>query len=370
MLLRTGGSSLQTDFEPALARPAPSAIYDWSMAVASLWLSGGIMIDAWYHFHSTVETFFEPAHALLYAGLLASYAFTAAAAAANVRRGISLRRALPRGYELTFAGLVVTSIGGVLDMVKHTLWGFEQGFDALVSPTHLIIGAGMFLIITGPIRSALDRSEPPRTLVQQLPMILAFASMMELIHWGTQFVFLSGAESMNAPLPPAASAHETLALIALQYYKQGIGLIAVIVQSILLVGFALFTVRRIALAPGALAAMFVVGNVFVAVAHAGYPGQAWAVILASFAAGACADAFRLGPNKRGAAWSVCAFLIPVVYWTIVLSVLAATMGGLWWSPDVIGGSVLFAGMTGLFVNAIAARGEPSPSPTRSSRASG
>jgi hypothetical protein len=38
------------------------------MALAALWLSGGIMLDAWYHFHSTVETFFEPAHGLLYAG--------------------------------------------------------------------------------------------------------------------------------------------------------------------------------------------------------------------------------------------------------------------------------------------------------------
>ncbi len=326
------------------------------MAIVSLWLSGGIMIDAWHHFHSTVETFFEPAHGLLYAGLLASYIFAAIAVYVYHRRGFPLARSLPVGYELTFAGLIVTLIGGILDMIKHTLFGFEQGFNALTSPTHLLIGAGMFLIITGPIRSAFDRPEPPQTLVGQLPMVLALASMMELIHWGTQFIFLPGAERINAPLPPASSVHDTLTLIALGYYKQGTGLLAVIIQSILIAGFALFTLRRIRLAPGALTILLVVGNGFVAKVHSNAAGQFWAVILASVAAGACGEFFRLGPCVASTwRWSGFSFLLPAAYWAVLLSALAITMGGLWWSPDVISGSVLFAGIAGLFANALAYR---------------
>ncbi len=326
------------------------------MTVVSLWLSGGIMIDAWHHFHSTVETFFEPAHGLLYAGLLASYIFTAIAVYVYHRRGFPFARSLPVGYELTVAGLIVTLIGGILDMIKHTLFGFEQGFNALTSPTHLLIGAGMFLIITGPIRSALDRPEPPQTLAGQLPMVLALASMMELIHWGTQFVFLPGAERINAPLPAASSAHDTLTLIALGYYKQGTGLLAVIVQSLLLAGFALFALRRIRLAPGALTLLLVVGNVFVAAAHSNEAGQFWAVVLASTVAGLCGELFRLGPSVVSARrWNAFAFAVPAVYWVTLLYVLAVTMGGLWWSWDVISGSVLFAGIAGLFVNAVAYR---------------
>jgi hypothetical protein len=324
------------------------------MTVVSLWLSGGIMIDAWHHFHSTVETFFEPAHGLLYAGLLASYIFVAIAVYVYRRRGFPFALSLPVGYELTFAGLIVTLLGGILDMVKHALFGFEQGFDALTSPTHLLIGAGMFLIITGPIRSAFDRTEPPRTLVGQLPMILALASMMELIHWGTQFIFLSGAERINAPLPSASSAHDTLTLIALGYYKQGTGLLAVIVQSLLIAGFALFALRRIRLAPGALIILLVVGNAFIAAAHSNEAAQFWSVILASAAAGACGEFFRLGPAVANPArWSGFAFVLPAVYWATLLSVLAIAMSGLWWSPDVITGSVLFAGIAGLFANALA-----------------
>jgi hypothetical protein len=335
-------------------RPAPSALYDWSMAIASLWCSGGILLDAWYHFHSNVETFFEPAHGLLYLGLLAAYVFTAVALIVNHRHGFAWNRALPKGYETTIAGLIVFLAGGVLDMIKHSLWGFEEGFNALLSPTHLLIGAGMFLIIAGPVRSAIERAHPPRSLVAQLPMLLALASMMELIHWGTQFVFLSEAEHMNAPLDASRFPHDTLTLLTLLYYKEGIGLLAVIVQSLLMAGFALYAAQRIRLAAGALTVLFMVGNIFIAAAHSNYPGQFAAVMLASLLAGVFGDAI-------GRRWKLFAFGVPAVYWAVLLGVLAVTMGGLWWSPDVIAGSVLFAGFAGLFTLVLTNK-EQSPSP--------
>lgn len=338
-------------------RPQPSVLFDWSMAVASLWLSGGILVDAWYHFHETVESFFEPAHGLLFAGLLASYAFTAAAVFGYHRRGYPLRRASPTGYELTVVGLVVTLAGGILDMVKHTLWGFEEGFDALLSPTHLVIGAGIFLIIMGPIRAASSRANPPRTLLGQLPMLLCVSSMMELIHWGTQFIFLSGAESMNALSSTASLPNDTLTLLTLKYDNQGLGLLSVFVQSALIVGFSLFLLRRFRLARGALVVMLVVGNIFIAAAHSNYPGQFWAVVLASCVAGVLGELFRLDPEVRSASrWSGFSFFVPFAYWSVFLAVLGATMGGLWWSRDVVSGSILFAGLTGLFVNAVASNG--------------
>ena len=335
-------------------RPAPSTLYDWSMAIASLWCSGGILLDAWYHFHATVESFFEPAHGLLYLGLFAAYLFTGVAMVHNHRHGFPWNRALPKGYETTIAGLIVFLAGGVLDMIKHSLWGFEQGFDALLSPTHLVIGAGMFLIMAGPVRSAFERSRPPATLVAQLPMLLALASMMELVHWGTQFIFLSEAERMNAPLDPALFPHDTLTLLSLLYDKQGIGLLAVVVQSLLIVGFALFATRRIALAPGALTVLLVVGNAFIAAAHSNYVGQFAAVMLASLCAGVFGD---IAGRRR----AFFAFGIPAVYWAVLLGVLALTMGGLWWSADVVSGSVIFAGVAGLVVLALAGI-EQSPSP--------
>jgi hypothetical protein len=335
------------------SRPPASPWYDWMMTMASLWLSGGIMIDAWHHFHSTVETFFEPAHALLYAGLLAAFVFTAFAVAAGRRQGYPWRLALPDGYQTTFAGLAVCLLGGVSDMIKHSLWGFEEGFNALLSPTHLLIGAGMFLIVAGPIRSALVRPQPPATLFAQLPLVLSAASMMELAHWGTQFIFITEAERFNAPLSPASNPHWTLTLLTLQYDKQGIGLLAVIVQSILVIGFFLYLARRLRLAFGCATILLVVGNAFIAAANSNFVGQFVAVILASVVSGSIADLFRLDPrNQRSQRWSVASFVIPTAYWVTMLTTLGATMGGIWWSPDVTSGSVFFAGLVGLFLNAL------------------
>lgn len=334
-------------------RPPAKPWYDWAMTVASLWLSGGIMIDAWHHFHSTAETFFEPTHALLYAGLLAAYVFTAIALTSGRRRGHAWQLSLPIGYEATLAGLVVCLVGGLGDMAKHSLWGFEEGFNALLSPTHLAIGAGMLLIVSGPIRSALLRKPPPATLVAQLPLLLSGASMMELLHWGTQFVFLSEAERFNAPLSPASVPHWTLTLLTLQYDKEGIGLLAVIVQSIFVAGFFLYFARRIRLAFGAATVLLVVGNAFIAAADSNYAGQFVAVILASFVAGMLADAFQVDPIEQfSARWRAAAFAVPAAYWTTLLATLDVTMGGIWWSPDVLAGSVIFAGLVGLLLNAL------------------
>jgi hypothetical protein len=311
-----------------MKRPAPSALYDWSMAVASLWASGGILLDAWHHFHSTVETYFEWSHAVLAAGLLAAFVFTGIAVRHFHRQGYPWDRALPDGYDWTLSGL------GVF----------------LLSVTHLMIGAGIVLMIAGPIRSAMLRERQPRTLVEQLPMILSLASLIELIHWGTQFVYLSEAESMNAPLNPGLFPHDTFTLLALLYYKQGIGLLAVIVQSLLMVGPALYIARRVTLAPGALTVLFFTGNLFIALVHSNYPGQFLAVIAASLIAGALGDWLRPNAAATATRWGLAAFVMPASYWTVMLVVLAVTMNGIWWSPDVITGSVVMAGAAGLFVN--------------------
>jgi hypothetical protein len=338
-----------------MKRPAPSALLDWSIAIAGLWCSGGTLLDAWHHFHSDIETFFEWSHAVLYAGLFASFVVTGIALVRFRRQGYAWSRALPAGYESTLVGLGVFLLGGILDMIKHTLWGFEQGFDALLSVTHLLIGAGVLLIIAGPVRSAILRDRPPRTLGEQLPLLFALASMMELLHWGTQFIYQSEAERMNAPLDPARFPHDTFTLLSLLYYKQGIGLLAVIVQSLLLAGFACYIARRLRLAPGAIAVLFFTGNLFIALAHSNYTGQFVAVTVASIAAGAIGDLFRPQPDTGELRWSLAAFCMPASYWIVALAILAATMGGVWWSPDVISGSIVVAGAAGLFVNVLSTK---------------
>ena len=337
-------------------RPPQSLLYDWAMAVASVWLAAGIFVDAWYHFHNDVESFFEPAHALLYAGMFAAYLFTGIVMVKNHRAGYTWTHSLPAGYGATLIGLALFLAAGVADMIKHELWGIEEGFNALLSPTHLLLGAGMFFILAGPIRSALLRRRSLHGLPAQLPMLIVFASLMELLHWGTQFIFVSEAASMNAPLVPSTSPSDVLTLLTLSYYKQAIGLLAVLVQSILLAGFGIYLKRRFDLAPGGLITLFVIGNAFIAAAHSNYLGEFSAVIVASIASGIVGDLFPLGPARSrpdDARWYAFGFTVPAVYWAVYLGVLAATMRGIWWTPDVVSGSIIYAGLIGAFLNALA-----------------
>ena len=94
-----------------------------------------------------------------------------------------------------------------------------------------------------------------------------------------------------------------------------------------------------------------IGNAFIACAHSNTAAQFWGVIVASVVAGVSGELFRIGPATLSTRrWNGFAFTVPAVYWAVLLFMLAVTMDGLWWSTDVIGGSVLFAGLTGLFIN--------------------
>jgi hypothetical protein len=51
-------------------------------------------------------------------------------------------------------GLILFAIAGGLDLLWHELLGIEVSLDALVSPTHLLLGFSLFLILGTAVRSA------------------------------------------------------------------------------------------------------------------------------------------------------------------------------------------------------------------------
>ena len=184
-------------------------------------------------------------------------------------------------------------------------------------------------------------------------MLISAASLMELVNWGLQLA-IAQAESMNAPVPFAAAPHDVLTIIMLTYYKLDLGLLSVIVESILIAGAALYFARRVRLAPGALTLLLALGMSVFGATHSNYAGQFLAIFCGSVIAGAIGDVMRLNPgDQKNVRFMLAAFLIPAAYWSVYLSVLALTMGGLWWTPDLIFGSIAYAGLCGLFVNAIA-----------------
>ncbi len=146
--------------ESTEAKPVSGLQFDWLINILSAIFVGGLYLDGWAHNHGRVdESFFTPWHAFFYGGfLLVAIAFCAATAM-NLARGNPLFLSVPDGYRLTGIGLFIFASGGIGDMVWHMLFGVERGVEALFSPTHILLGVGIGLIITGPLRAAWRRQD-------------------------------------------------------------------------------------------------------------------------------------------------------------------------------------------------------------------
>ena len=125
-----------------------------AVAVFGTWMIIGLFLDGWAHQANKPETFFSPWHMLLYSGFVAAVAWFGWD---GRRRGDAT--AAPGDRWLT-AGLVLFVTGAVGDGIWHEIFGIEVDLEALLSPTHLLLFIGGFLMVTLPLRLALaDESE-------------------------------------------------------------------------------------------------------------------------------------------------------------------------------------------------------------------
>jgi hypothetical protein len=326
------------------------------MALAGYWTIAGLYTDAGWHIRHDVDTFFTWAHALLYSGLFLLLCLIGARVAAARGRREILTESLGPAYSWSALGALIFLLGGIADMINHLFFGFEAGFDALLSPTHQIIGAGVLLIVSGPIRSAVSQVPRPATLALQLPAVLSAAAILELMHWGTQVFFrIDAARELGIVVPHELDAN-ALTLMTLHFYQQGGSLIAVVLQSLLMMGTAFYLIRNFRLQPGALTILFVLGNGLIAVTHSlGWLDVA-GVLAASIAAGIAGDLFlaRQPAASSSPLWfSSLAFAVPAIYTGALLLFTIAFMGGTWWDPLFAAGSIFYAGLFSLLLGFVA-----------------
>jgi hypothetical protein len=336
-----------------------SLALDYAVGICGVWISGGFFLDAWAHGHVPVESFFTPYHAVFYSGMLA-LVLTAGAFALHSRRlGYPWRDVVPRPYRLALLGIPIFIAAGIGDMLWHRVFGIEEGVDALLSPTHQILGLGIFLVASGPIRSVLARRSAT-TAARQLPLILGLATWLMLVHFGTAYGFDPGAGRTNAPPPIAPFTPEYLTALGIGYYKVASGALIIILQSLLITGFALWLVARIHPSFGMLTTLFVIGNVPAAAAFTNQTPLLAVTIVQSLVTGIVADLFvrRFDPTPtpaRTVAFRCFAVIVAVTYVGVyLLGTLRAD--GIWWDWNVALGTWIWAGICGFALSlAIAAR---------------
>ncbi len=325
-------------------RPLPaSRRFEWAMVALGGAVAAGAHLDSWAHGHiaSTLETFFTPWHALLYASLAATTAFLVLRAAWTGARPWEWARALPDGYGLSLVGCLLFGIGGVLDLAWHLQFGIERGFQALISPTHLVLMVSGGLIVSGPLRAAWRR--PGRRA--GWPAIASATLTLTMLTFFGQFdhPFTSQWSALPMPALPPEPAEE-------------LGMLGIILHTGLLMGVVLLLVRRFDLPPGSLTFLMGVNAVFVTLIKGADP-----IILVGVLAGVAADllltSLRPSPERLTQA-RLFAFLVPVLLYTLYFYGLIE-VDGVWWPVHLWAGAPVVAGLTGWIVSLVVL---PPPTP--------
>jgi hypothetical protein len=326
-----------------------SLMLDYATGICGVWIAGGFFLDAWAHGHVPVETFFTPYHAVFYSGMLATIAVVAAFVARNRRLGYDWINSVPRAYRLALLGIPIFIVGGFGDILWHRVLGIEEGVDALLSPTHQILGLGIFFLSSGPIRSVLaDRHSA--TLVRQLPLVLGLATWLILAHFGTAYAFDPAAGRTNAPPAIVPFTSDYMTALGIGYYKVAEGALIVIFQSTLITGFLLWFVARVRPCFGALTIFLLAGNIPAAAAFTNQTPLLAVTIVQSLLTGLLADfyvaRFDPQPSAAGApAFRRFAVAVPMTYIGVYLAAMLLT-DGIWWDWNVALGSWIWAGVCG------------------------
>lgn len=317
--------------------------YDWLMAGLSTLFLGGLYLDGWAHNHGKVDqSFFTPWHAFFYGGFVLTALALLIIAALNWRRGYRGRAALPAGYGLALFGAALFAAGGVGDLIWHTLFGIEEDFEALVSPTHLLLGAGLALIVSAPLRAAWRRpggsgwAELGPALLSLCLLTAAFTFFMMFSH------------PLMSVIAGARHSH-----FDGDVGQMG-GIVSLVLIAALLLGPLFVTLRRWRLPPGALLLVWGVNCAAMAILDWGLPyhltltaAMLGAVVLSDWLLG---RAQALLPDLRGV--RIFAFVAPALLFTAYIFALLLTEGSQW-SIHLLGGAVVLPGVAGWLLSYVA-----------------
>ena len=298
-------------------------------------LVAGVYSDGWAHLNlGGLDSFFTPWHGVLYGGFSLLTAWLAWMVWRRRNTGDRWVDRVPRGYGWGLTGVAVFAVGGLLDMVWHTVFGIEVGIDALVSPTHLLLLTGALLMISSPLRAAAPLPSAVEHRVHQWPAVVSLAAAVSLMGFFLSYVSVFADPGPREPfviIPEGLPEHRASELPAIA------GLGGYLVFTVLLVVPLLYLRRRARLPHG---------TVTVLVAAIALPAAALSQMIfavpavAALAAGSIVDVIlTIRPELSAVAL---AGLVPGLVWAGQLSGLAIT-GALRWPVE------LWAGVVGLTV---------------------
>ena len=154
--------------------PITETKYRRLMIFAMLWMFIGAWVDASAHRYiiDELESFFTPWHGILYSGF--GVVVLSALYVKNKMRDFN--------FDVGILGACIFAVGGGSDAIWHSLLGIEVGIEPLITPSHLMLFLGAFLMLDHVFASR------PNKEILDTASLFALASSYALIVYITQFV--------------------------------------------------------------------------------------------------------------------------------------------------------------------------------------
>lgn len=332
--------------------PGSTTRRDLAVALATLWLAGGLYLDGWAHSHvPELETFFTPWHGVLYSGYAALAVALVPAALWRGRPAGPVRDWVPAGYGLGLLGAVLFAAGGVTDMAWHTLLGIEVGLEALLSPPHLLLLTAGTLMVTTPVRAAAARRTGPSvgpSAGRDLPVLLCMLSATGIAAFFLNYL---------SPFTDAPAAFDS--------YGDGgptFGLAQYLTFTTLAVAATLFVWTRLGRVPAGLitlvvAAASIPNGVFDDFEH--LAAQLWPLAGAALADAAVQWTAARRPDLTPVAAGTA---IPLLVWTTHLIGVQTSLG-VAWSEELWSGVIVLTTLAGAVFGSLSPRPAAAPDAT-------
>jgi hypothetical protein len=324
----------------ALERPISTPALDWAFVIVAMLMSFGLWLDIWSHAtFGPDQSVLNPFHMLFYAsgaalGLLMLFIQGTALSART-----PWVHSFPRGYGLGAFGLLIFGASGVIDLITHALFGFETGFEATLSPSHVGLFIGWFIITTTPVRALLARRPSRSTLKAFLPALIGTALALSAITTIVIFAIVIGSQ------PFAMQAFRDPAQDEVTYL---LGIMAQFIQTGVMAAFAVWLAAHFRLPFGAFTLLYGLYMLFLLLISQDVTIIPILLIAGLATDGLCA-AIRPQPGQRRAL-RLFGLLMPMVLWGTyyLFYIVTNTFGGVWFTPYVWIGSVVQSGFIGAF----------------------
>lgn len=315
--------------------------FDWVyIFFTGLWTFGAF-IDGWAHNNiiSSIESFFTPWHVVFYAGIILTGILLVVYLYINYRNGYPWKYALPKEYFFGLVGVIITIIGGIGDLGWHAIFGIEDGTEALLSPTHLLLAIGGAMAVAAPLHAVWYRHKSE--LIHSLPTIISAAYFFSIITFMLQFLY-----PFN--LPWMAESLVVANPVQLEYSIM-FGIANILVYTVVVVGIILSTVKHWIFPFGSFTAILGV-NTLLMVSMSGYHFE---FVVSSIIAGLIIDAlyryFIKENQHRMPHIHLFAFLVPLVIFSAYMAAIFIT-DNIIWTVHMWTGAIFIAGIVGYLMS--------------------